>query len=385
MIAAVCRRLLWRVVLAATGGLRVTGRLPAQACVLVANHASHADTVALLAALPARRRPVAAAAADYWFGRPARRLACRALVGAFPVRRTGGGGADMAAAAALLCAGHDVIVYPEGSRSRDGSIAAFHSGAGRLARAAGAPLVPVGIAGTRDVLPVHGRLRRAPVSVRIGAPVADLPTARAAVAELAVVPRRHAATAGEPDSRLRQRVAAFAGSWAGRVTVALWAFGEAMVLPLLPEFALVVLGLAAPRQAARLALVAAAASLAGGAAMYALAAQGVAVPAPLTTPRMHETATAAVAAQAAAAIHDQPMSGIPYKVYAAAAGRTHIGISSFIAASAPARGLRIIVVGGLAGLLGAALMRWRRWYPAFLGLFVTVFTAGLAAVVQSWS
>lgn len=191
MIAAAVRRVLWRLVLAGTGGLRVDGQLPGQPCVLVANHASHADTAALIATLPARRRPVIAAAADYWFGKPVRAVICRALAGAFSVRRAGGGSDDLASAAAMLAAGRDVIVYPEGTRTRDGSIARFHSGAERLARRAGAPLVPIGISGTRDLLPVHGRLRRGRIAVRVGAPVPDIVTARTAVAELATAPASH--------------------------------------------------------------------------------------------------------------------------------------------------------------------------------------------------
>jgi 1-acyl-sn-glycerol-3-phosphate acyltransferase len=382
VIAACARRALWRTAFAATGGLRVAGRLPSQPCVLVANHSSHADTVALLAALPARRQPVAAAAADYWFGQPTRRFACRALTGAFPVRRTGGGSADLARAADLLAAGHDVIIYPEGTRSRDGSIGDFHSGAARLAGNAGVPLVPVGIAGTRELLPVHGRLRRTRITVHIGAPVTDLHAARAAVEELATVPASHRV---RPDSRLRRRVAAFAASWFGACVIALWAFGEAIVLPLLPEFALVILGLAAPRKAVRLAVIGAAGSVAGGVAMYALAAHGLAVPAPLTTPRMHEVAETQIADVGAAALANQPLSGIPFKVYGAAAGHADTGLGPFVAASLPARALRIMAAGVLAGLAGTAIGRWRRWYPAIIALFITVFGAALAAVVHSWS
>jgi len=72
---------------------------------------------------------------------------------------------------ALLAAGRDVIIYPEGTRSRDGVIGEFRGGAARLAAAAGAPLVPVGVTGTRVLLAPGGRLRRARVTVRIGAPL----------------------------------------------------------------------------------------------------------------------------------------------------------------------------------------------------------------------
>jgi 1-acyl-sn-glycerol-3-phosphate acyltransferase len=173
---ALARKALWRTVLALTGGLRVYGAaaLPAGPCVIVANHRSHADTAALLAAVPARRQPAVAAAADYWFRGGVRPRICRVLCAAFPVRRSGGGSADLTAAARLLAAGRDVIVFPEGTRSRDGWIGDFHRGAARLASAAGVPLVPVGLSGTRTLLPPGGsarRPRRAEVIVRFGVPV----------------------------------------------------------------------------------------------------------------------------------------------------------------------------------------------------------------------
>ena len=174
--APLARKALWRAVFALTGGLRARGltALPPGPCVIVANHRSHADTAALLAALPARRRPAVAAAADYWFCGGVRPQACRLLCAAFPVRRAGGGSADLAGAARLLAEGRDVIVFPEGTRSRDGRTGEFRRGAARLAAAAGVPLVPVGISGTGSLLPPEGSGRRprpAAIIVRVGAPI----------------------------------------------------------------------------------------------------------------------------------------------------------------------------------------------------------------------
>jgi 1-acyl-sn-glycerol-3-phosphate acyltransferase len=140
--------------------------------VVVANHSSHADTAALLAALPPASRPVFAAAADYWFDVPVRRAAASGLAGILPVRRGehGAYAALLAAARPALAAGRTVVVYPEGTRSTDGQVGEFHSGAVRLAADCGVALVPVAVLGTRDVLPKHGRLRPAPMDVRIGAP-----------------------------------------------------------------------------------------------------------------------------------------------------------------------------------------------------------------------
>lgn len=177
MSGALLRRWLWRTAFTCNGGFAVEGPIPERPCVVVANHSSHADTAALLAALPARRRPAVAAAADYWFAGPLRSLVCRTLVAGFPVRRGGGGSADLAHAVHLLEQGRIVVIFPEGTRSRDGCVAAFHSGAARIADKAGVPLLPVAIHGTREVLPVHGQVRRGRVLVRFCPPVHDLETA----------------------------------------------------------------------------------------------------------------------------------------------------------------------------------------------------------------
>ena len=183
-IACALRRRLWQVASAVTGGLTVSGRWRVSGgCVVVANHSSHADTAVLLAALPATARPVFAAAADYLFEVPVRRFIAGSLAGVLPVSRRGGGAYAglLAAARPALRAGRCVVIYPEGTRSIDGEIGEFHSGAVRLARECGVPIVPVAVTGTADVLPKGGSYRRAPMQVHIGEPVdAD----RVSVAEL---------------------------------------------------------------------------------------------------------------------------------------------------------------------------------------------------------
>ena len=170
------RRLLWRMVCWLLGGLTVRGRGNlggAGGRVVVANHGSHADTAALLAALPATARPVFVAAADYWFDVPVRRFIATSLAGILPVRRSGDGSyaALLEAARPALRAGRTVVLYPEGTRSTDGSVGEFRSGALRLARECGVPIVPVAIMGTADVLPKDGRYSPAPMRVLLGAPV----------------------------------------------------------------------------------------------------------------------------------------------------------------------------------------------------------------------
>ncbi|MHA3703668.1 1-acyl-sn-glycerol-3-phosphate acyltransferase, partial [Jatrophihabitans sp. YIM 134969] len=74
---AVVRHLGWRSVLHLTGGFAASGALPHGGCVVVANHSSHADTPAVLAAIDPARTPVVAAAADHWFRSPGRSAVCR--------------------------------------------------------------------------------------------------------------------------------------------------------------------------------------------------------------------------------------------------------------------------------------------------------------------
>jgi 1-acyl-sn-glycerol-3-phosphate acyltransferase len=159
-IACVLRHWLWRVVCAVTGGLT---------------------------ALPGTAQPVFVAAADNWFDVPVRRFVATSLAGVLPVRRSGDGtyAALLAAARPALKAGRTVVIYPEGTRSTNGSVAEFRSGALRLARDCGVSVVPVAVVGTAEVLPKGGRFSRAPMQVRIGEPVdpdsASAPQLRAQV------------------------------------------------------------------------------------------------------------------------------------------------------------------------------------------------------------
>lgn len=173
-LAAAFRHHLWRAVVARSGGLTVIGRWRHQGgAILVANHSSHADTAVLLAALPSGAKPVFVAAADYWFDVPVRRFVLTSLAGGLPVRRSGGSSYDalLAAVKPALAAGRTVVVYPEGTRSTDGNIAEFRSGAIRLAVDCGVPVVPVALLGTADVLPKGGRLTPGPMEVRFGEPM----------------------------------------------------------------------------------------------------------------------------------------------------------------------------------------------------------------------
>lgn len=76
-------------------------------------------------------------------------------------------------AARLVRDGVSIYLAPEGTRSRDGRVGPLKKGGFHLAIGTGAPIVPVAIRGTIDILPRGSRsMRRGrPVRVRIGAPI----------------------------------------------------------------------------------------------------------------------------------------------------------------------------------------------------------------------
>ncbi len=60
----------------------------------------------------------------------------------------------------MLAGKCSVIIWPEGHRSRDGSLGRFRNGAFSLAVESGVPIVPVCILGSGDILPPGGRFLR---------------------------------------------------------------------------------------------------------------------------------------------------------------------------------------------------------------------------------
>jgi 1-acyl-sn-glycerol-3-phosphate acyltransferase len=80
--------------------------------------------------------------------------------------------ASVRAAAQVLREGLNMTVFPEGTRSRDGRLLPLKKGPFYLAQEAGAPIVPVTILGTEEILP-KGKflLRRGQASIIFHAPI----------------------------------------------------------------------------------------------------------------------------------------------------------------------------------------------------------------------
>lgn len=135
--------------------------------VLAANHESMWDIPLLVVASP---RPIVFMAEKGVFGsRPASWLFTR--LGGFPVRRGAGDLRAMRAALAVVRSNRVLGIYPEGTR-RPGTLLPFRPGAAWAALTGGAPMVPVGISGTGEIVPKRSWLpHRAPVRIAFGEPI----------------------------------------------------------------------------------------------------------------------------------------------------------------------------------------------------------------------
>jgi 1-acyl-sn-glycerol-3-phosphate acyltransferase len=126
--------------------------------VFVANHNSHMDTPVILRALPGpwRRRTAVTAATDYFYDKRRKALAASLAFGTVPLDRNSGAGVGPAQTAhldRLIGDGGSLLVFPEGTRSRDGRVGRLRSGAALLASEHHVPIVPIYLSGTREAMP----------------------------------------------------------------------------------------------------------------------------------------------------------------------------------------------------------------------------------------
>lgn len=142
----------------------------AQPHVFVANHQSIIDVCALFRALPVSirfviKQELAKVPFIGWYAR---------AMGMVFIER---GQAREAASrlhsvVALVQGGDSLCAFPEGTRSRDGSVRPFKGGAFQVALQAGVPIVPIAIEGSGAVLPAAGfKVRPGMIRVRIGDPI----------------------------------------------------------------------------------------------------------------------------------------------------------------------------------------------------------------------
>jgi long-chain acyl-CoA synthetase len=133
--------------------------------------------MSILRALPAhlRRRTAVAAAADTFFTSRLLGTVVSLVLCAFPFSRTGRTRESLERCGSLADDGWSVLVFPEGTRSLTGRLGPFRGGIGVLALGLRAPVVPIAVKGTFELLPKGARRPgRGPVSVSFG-PRVELP------------------------------------------------------------------------------------------------------------------------------------------------------------------------------------------------------------------
>lgn len=137
--------------------------LPKEAAIYFINHSSHLDFLAIWACLPAdiRRQTHPVAAQGYWKKNKLRQWLALSVFRAHLINRKqpGKAGDPLEPLSKWIKQGHSIILFPEGTRSRDGLIKPFKPGLYHLAkRHPNTPLVPVHLDNMNRILPAGERL-----------------------------------------------------------------------------------------------------------------------------------------------------------------------------------------------------------------------------------
>jgi glycerol-3-phosphate dehydrogenase (NAD(P)+) len=143
-----------------------TEHVPDGGVILASNHRSFLDPFAIGCCIG---RPIYFVAKQELFKRPFLGWFLNCL-GAFPIRRGASDEESMDTALALLERDQPVVIFPEGTRIRTGSLARPRRGVGRLALQSGKPVVPIAVTGSEHAR--RGwRIKPVKVHLRCGAPL----------------------------------------------------------------------------------------------------------------------------------------------------------------------------------------------------------------------
>jgi len=158
--------------------LKISGRehLPREGSyVLVANHASHLDTLSILSALPLGKlhHVFPAAAKDFFFVSVPRVAVAALVVNALPFDRKANARQSLGLCREILAGeGNVLLLFPEGTRSMTGELGEFKPGIGLLLAGMDCPVVPCHLDGAFESLPKGGRFPRPrKIHLKIGEPL----------------------------------------------------------------------------------------------------------------------------------------------------------------------------------------------------------------------
>ena len=160
------RTLLWRWLRLQSRG---TENIPATGPVIIAPvHRSNLDAPLVSGCTKRRLR---ALGKESLFVHPVGAWVCAAL-GSIPLRRGEADREAIRSARAMLDSGAMVLVFPEGTRQSGDQVTGVFDGMSYLASKTGAPIVPVGIAGTEAALPAGTKFpKRVRSAIVVGTPI----------------------------------------------------------------------------------------------------------------------------------------------------------------------------------------------------------------------
>ena len=152
------------------------GNIPANRnFIVVANHASHLDVGLVKHALgPFGDGLRTLAARDYFFDDPWRRAYFENFTNLLPIDRHGSLKKSLRLATAALRRGENLLIFPEGTRARDGVMTGFKPAVGHLCLNEGVDVLPIFLDGTYDAMPAG---RTVPKSRELRAKIGDPITA----------------------------------------------------------------------------------------------------------------------------------------------------------------------------------------------------------------
>lgn len=150
------------------------------AFIVVGNHSSHLDAPMVFSLLPdnVTENLATGAAADYFYRRKAISKLTSLFFNTYPVERPGKKtkkpGAAVGMTGRLLRDGIPIMLFPEGTRSRDGQLGTFKPGAAALAIKFNVPVLPLAMKGGGEAMPVGSsfpKLNHPEVAMYIGQPM----------------------------------------------------------------------------------------------------------------------------------------------------------------------------------------------------------------------
>lgn len=144
--------------------------------IVVSNHQSHIDTPTILSCLPRsiRKKTAVAAAHDHFFEGKSnwQKAKYQLLLNIFPFHRKNNFSLNFKYVGKLLDKRWSVIIYPEGTRSRDGKMQSFKRGTGMLVKNMNVPVVPVKLEGLFELMPAGStKMKSGNIAIKFGKPM----------------------------------------------------------------------------------------------------------------------------------------------------------------------------------------------------------------------